>query len=97
MPKNTAIIAQTPVERRLKWIPSRYRAGYLTSMRGEGSPREAIKAMCLQCIGYDPKEITRCTSTACPLYAFRPFQTTGLETQEGQEAGGVDGDRVDGD
>jgi DNA repair photolyase len=31
------------------------------------------------------------------LAALRPFQTTGLETQEGRDAGGVDGDRVDGD
>lgn len=38
------------------------------------SPRQAIKAHCLECVGFDRHEITDCTCWACPLWNFRPFQ-----------------------
>lgn len=44
---------------------------------GEASPRGAIKAMCLTCVGYDRSAITNCTGFACPLWAYRPFQPEG--------------------
>jgi hypothetical protein len=72
MPKNTAIIAQTPVERRLKWVSPKYRPGYLKALAGKASPSQAIKAMCLQCMGYCSESVVQCQSAACPLYAYRP-------------------------
>lgn len=41
---------------------------------GSASPRAAIKAMCLSCVGYDRESIKNCTGYACPLWAYRPFQ-----------------------
>ena len=36
------------------------------------SRKTAIKAMCLECVGFDRSAITGCTATACPLWKFRP-------------------------
>ena len=41
---------------------------------GSASPRGAIKAMCLTCVGYDRKAVRDCTGYSCPLWAYRPFQ-----------------------
>jgi hypothetical protein len=40
---------------------------------GNASPRQAIKAFCLQCTGYDREAVRKCTAPACPLFAYRPF------------------------
>ena len=42
--------------------------------RGEGSPRQAIKAMCLECLGFNADDIRNCTAPACPLFHNRPFR-----------------------
>ena len=39
------------------------------------SPREAIRAKCLECDWMDVASIRECTGTACPLFRFRPYQT----------------------
>jgi hypothetical protein len=44
---------------------------------GDCSPRSAIKAQCLICVGYDRGAITTCTGYSCPLWAFRPYQNQG--------------------
>jgi hypothetical protein len=41
---------------------------------GSASPRKAIKAQCLVCVGYDRNAIRDCTGFSCPLWAYRPFQ-----------------------
>jgi hypothetical protein len=39
------------------------------------APRSAcIKAMCLECVGFDRLAVTECTAYACPLWNVRPFQ-----------------------
>ncbi len=40
---------------------------------GAASPRAAIKAMCLTCMGYDREGIKNCTGYSCPLWKYRPF------------------------
>lgn len=48
----------------------------LFSRAAAGNSRaSAIKAMCLECVGFVRKEITLCTAHDCPLYTYRPFQT----------------------
>lgn len=42
---------------------------------GEASPRQAIKAFCLECVGLIRKDITECTAKQCPLWKYRPYQT----------------------
>jgi hypothetical protein len=55
-------------------IPKLYRSGYERALSGKASPRQAIKAFCLECVGYERNEITQCADTGCPLYHYRPFQ-----------------------
>ena len=45
--------------------------------RGEAGPRQAIKAFCHECIGFNADEIRNCTAPACPLFENRPFQKRG--------------------
>lgn len=40
---------------------------------GAASPRKAIKAMCLECVGYERSAVAECTATACPLWMYRPY------------------------
>lgn len=35
------------------------------------TPMRAIRQKCLDCCCFQPKEVTLCTVTNCPLYAFR--------------------------
>ena len=35
------------------------------------SPAKAIRAYCLECVGYQPSEVRNCTLKKCPLYPFR--------------------------
>ena len=42
----------------------------------EASPRQAMKAFCLQCCWMDDAAIRNCTATECPLWGFRPYQQT---------------------
>lgn len=41
---------------------------------GDGPRSNAIKAMCLSCVGFEREQITKCTGFSCPLWAYRPFQ-----------------------
>jgi hypothetical protein len=64
-------------ERRLRETPTRYRAVYAAALAGKASPRQAIKAMCYACMGFEGtsgggtliEEVRQCTSWACPLFA----------------------------
>lgn len=63
-------------------MPKLYQHGYERALRGKASPRQAIKAFCLECVGYERNEITQCTDTGCPLYRYRPYQRRLKRTPE---------------
>jgi hypothetical protein len=42
---------------------------------GTGGRSNAIKAMCLACVGYDRETVRTCTGWCCPLWKYRPFQS----------------------
>jgi hypothetical protein len=48
-------------------------AGALTT--ASLTPIKAIRQQCLECVGWQVKEITDCTSTLCPLFPFRMGKT----------------------
>jgi hypothetical protein len=50
---------------------------------GTASPRQAIKAKCLECCWMDEAGIRECTATGCPLFDFRPYQSS--KRKEGAE------------
>jgi hypothetical protein len=35
------------------------------------TPQKAIRQHCLQCVGWVPSEVRRCTGKLCPLYPYR--------------------------
>jgi hypothetical protein len=49
---------------------------------GKASPRQAIKARCLQCSNYQRDEIKHCTVEGCALWTYRPYQDDAAEEQE---------------
>lgn len=44
---------------------------------GKASPRQCIKAFCIECVGYEEIEVRDCTAPACPLWNLRPYRTRG--------------------
>ena len=73
--KNDAWLAEIPpLVSKARWvgIPKRYRPLWLRLTRGEGTPRQAIKAQCLECCGFDRDAVRDCSARACPLWTKRP-------------------------
>lgn len=66
-------------------MPPKYRAIYDRAVSGQ-SLRAAINSFCLECIGWEYKEIRNCTCLECPLHAVRPYQ----RKLKASETGGSD-------
>jgi hypothetical protein len=62
--------------KRVAAVPPLYRAAYVKAVSGNLSPRQAIKAKCLDCCGWQREEVRHCTVRGCPLWPLRPFQTS---------------------
>jgi len=62
-------------ETRIKTAPKLFKSLLERALTGKCSPRMAIKAQCLECVGFDRAAITDCTAYACPLWHYRPYQT----------------------
>jgi hypothetical protein len=69
--------ADEACNRRLAAASPMFRPVLEKAYSGEASPRKAIKAFCLECVGYDRKAISDCTAPACPLWLYRPYQNEG--------------------
>jgi hypothetical protein len=67
-------------------VPSKYRPLYLRAVAGAASPRQAIKAKCQECCGWEDLVIRvgDCTARTCPLWPLRPYQRA-AEAQETAE------------
>lgn len=57
-------------ERKLGDTPRKYRGMMRRAWSGR-SRLAAIRAACVECMGWDAIGVTDCTSLACPLYAYR--------------------------
>lgn len=57
--------------RRRRRVPSWAEKRYSRALGGK-SRGAAIAAMCLECCGYDRREVAACPATACPLHPYRP-------------------------
>ena len=62
-------------------MPAIYRKNYLAVVSGKASPRNAIKAFCIECYGYQRKEVTNCSAIECPLNPYRPYQKEGNDEE----------------
>ncbi len=58
-------------------MPKHYRNCYLSAVSGKATPRNAIKAFCIECMGYTRAEVTGCDTIDCPLNLYRPYQKAG--------------------
>jgi len=61
------------IEKRLDDIPIMYKNHYRKAISGKNRPA-AIKAFCLECMGWKRTEVHQCDSVACPLYLYRPYK-----------------------
>jgi len=57
-------------EKRLADVPRKFRGLYKRAWAG-ASRKAAVRAFCLECVGWSEDEVRRCTAPACPLYEFR--------------------------
>ncbi|WP_162910905.1 hypothetical protein [Azohydromonas sediminis] len=60
--------------RRVASAPTLYRKMLEKSFTGGLSPRQTIKAKCLDCSNFQRDEVASCRAVACPLWALRPYQ-----------------------
>lgn len=63
-------------------MPRKYRPVYDKAVGGR-SLRAAINAFCLECNGWEYKEVRNCTCLECPLNAVRPYQQKLKPSQTG--------------
>lgn len=74
MSTSKAAAREERVQAALADAPSSARKSLGRAFSGVASPRQAIKAACLTCTGFDRSSIQKCTAWACPLWRYRPFQ-----------------------
>lgn len=78
--------AQESFDRIRKMTPERFLP--LVDRMEKGSRSASVKLMCLQCCGFEVKEVKLCVSKSCPLWIFRPYQKIDmdkLDTPEGDQ------------
>jgi hypothetical protein len=56
-------------------VPEMYQGVTQRAFAGTGSPRAAIKAKCLECVGYVRADVSACVAVRCPLHAYRPYRS----------------------
>lgn len=76
---------ETQVAKILANTPQASQNTLARAFSGTASPRTAIKAQCLQCVGFDRDSVKNCTGWSCPLWAYRPFQDTQGERPSDKE------------
>lgn len=65
----------------LRRVPVKSR-GVIAKAFGQAcSPRQAIKAKCLDCSGFDREEVRTCRVSVCPLWPWRPYQSGDTDEQ----------------
>jgi hypothetical protein len=63
-------------------VPDKARTLIARALVGGVSPRQCIKAKCLDCCHFDRAEAAACTVTLCPLWAVNPDR---LSAKNGDE------------
>ncbi len=61
-------------------IPVRYREMYDRAVAGK-SRRDAVRAHCMMCCGWQSKEVELCMAPDCPLFAYRFGAPEGAEDE----------------
>jgi len=74
------------IAERLRQMPSKYRATYRRAVKGS-SLRACVNSQCLECCGWQSREVATCSDWGCPLYAVRPYQDGVGTGHDGQFTG----------
>ena len=65
-------------------VPLKYQALFQRVKQQKYKPKaEAIKAFCLECVGFKFKRVANCTAPTCALFNVRPYQDKGSKGVEG--------------
>lgn len=72
---------ETQIAKRRAEMPCAYRACYDKAVSGK-SRKAAMRAFCLECCGYEIREVFLCTDLGCPLYPYRPRSRVSQGTSE---------------
>jgi len=67
-------IREKRVEKAVSEAPESAKNTLREAFSGSASPRRAIKAMCMSCVGFQRDAVRDCTGYSCPLWKYRPFQ-----------------------
>lgn len=59
---------------RLQTCPATYRGQLARCYDKRISARMAVRAFCMECVGYERQAVTECAAYACPIWEYRPFQ-----------------------
>ena len=65
-------------------VPPRFRGLIGKAVTGNASPRQAIRAKCYECMGFEDasKRVDTCSAVCCPLHKYRPRRRVSIETKE---------------
>lgn len=74
------------VAQRISEAPQSCQKSLAQAFFGSASPRQAIKAMCLACVGFDRQSVRNCTGYSCPLWQYRPYVDDGTKPAPGPAA-----------
>jgi hypothetical protein len=66
------------IQRRVD-MPRSYRRTYDRALSGN-SLRAAVKAQCLECMGWQREEVRVCTAYPCPLWPYRDYTEFAVKT-----------------
>ena len=70
------------IKRQLEYVPAIHQQRYLDAVLGHAGLRAAINANCASCCCWQNREISLCTTWACPLWPYRPYQLTEAEYED---------------
>ena len=69
--------AHRAIEKGLKETPQSLQTLFRSVYSLGQTRNQAIKAMCVECMGVDKVAVKECGSRLCPLWKFRPYQAKG--------------------
>ena len=72
------------IAERREQMPKIHRANYEKAMKGR-SLRAAVNSFCAECTMWQREEVRLCTSLACPLWPYRPYQEIYKQTSGGPD------------
>lgn len=68
----------------LSGVPIAIRGIFTRALTGTASPRQAIKAKCIDCMGCEDyrNRVRDCKTTTCPAHPYRPYQPSDTDDED---------------